>query len=683
MVPRLKGHEGRDEGVVMAMTGSSARGAVGDPAVRRAVLLRCFIGSLVLAAVALYVGPVEHLTRPEAPFTVPWIVLVAGFLLAEVAVVHYDFRSESHSYSLAELPLVFGLLFAEPAHVVTAQLVGGGAALVLHRRQTGVKLAFNLAILAVGACLAVLVLDALRDPAQVLGAANWLAALAAALVSSATSTLAIVAAISLSEGHADVARLPEQLALAALATTGSASLALLGAEASLQHASAFLLLAVPVGTFLIAYRSYVRQRQEHDSLEFLYESARILEAAPDLPSAMGSLLRSACRTFRAEVASFALSDADGRTLLVVATEDGVCSSATTDIGAVDALLQRGMALRAAAVLTLDPPVPGPEGRVLHEVMMAPVGADTEASGVLLLGDRQGTGTYGPEDLRLFETMTAHADVSLANGRLAHMLGQATRDVQRERRSSLELQRGLLPTRLPDRDDVDVAVRYQPSGSGAEVGGDWYDVLVLPSGALGVVIGDVIGHDLRSAARMAQARSALRAYATEGHDPTAVMERLNALLAQTDPEFMGTCCYAEVRPDEATVTFVLAGHPPPLLVPVVGGSRLVEAEPGLPLGVAEAADYPATTVALPPGAALVLYTDGLVESRTDSIGDGLQRITDTPQLTAATGVEEIAYRLIATMPEGPAGDDVALLVLRNLVGLARSAPLPRRPTSTVH
>ena len=659
----------------------SATRAVRDPVARQALVLRCFIGALGLAAVALYVGPVQHLPRPDAPFTVPWGVLVAGFLLAEVAVVHYDFRSESHSYSLGELPLVFGLLFADPGHVVTAQVVGSGLALVLHRRQTGVKLAFNLASLGVGACLAVLVLDALRDPSQVLGPANWLAALAAALASSATSTLAIVAVIALAEGRPDVARLPEQLGLAALATTGSASLALLGAEASARHTLAFVLLAVPVGTFLLAYRSYVRQRQEHNSLEFLYESAQILEAAPDLPSAMGSLLRSACRTFHAEVASFALSDADGRTLLVVATEDEVRSSTTTDIGAVDALLQRGMALEHAQVLALDPPAPGPEGRALHEVMMAPVGADTEATGVLLLGNHGGTGSFGAEDLRLFETMTAHADVSLANGRLAQMLGQATSDVQRERRSSLELQRGLLPSRLPDRDDVAVAVRYQPSGSGAEVGGDWYDLLVLPSGALGVVIGDVIGHDLRSAARMAQARSALRAYATEGHDPCAVMERLNALLAQTDPDFMGTCCYAEVRPDEATATFVLAGHPPPLLVPAVGAPLLVEAEPGLPLGVDEDAAYPATTVALPPGAALVLYTDGLVESRTEPLADGLQRITDTPDLTAATGVEEIAYRLLATMPEGQAGDDVALLVLRNL-GVGRGAALPRQAARTV-
>ena len=78
---------------------------------------------------------------------------------------------------------------------------------------------------------------------------------------------------------------------------------------------------------------------------------------------------------------------------------------------------------------------------------------------------------------------------------------------------------------------------------------------------------------------------------------------------------------------------------------------------------------------------MLYTDGLVESRTDSLSDGLQRITDTPELSAATGVEEIAYRLLATMPEGQAGDDVALLVLRNL-GVARGAALPRQATRTV-
>ena len=658
------------------------RAAAMDAAQRGAVLVRAFTAALALGAVALYVGPVQRLAVPEATVEVPWLALAAGFLLAEVAVVHYDFRSETHSFSLSELPLVFGLLFVAPADLVTAHVAGAAVALVVHRRQKGVKLAFNLAEFALGTCLAVLTFAVVRDASPLPSADDWPAAMVAAVVSSAMATLAIFCAIALTEGRADVSRLPEQLTLALLATVGGASLALLGAEATARHRSAVVLLAVPVVTFLLAYRTYVRQRQQQGRLEFLYEAARILEAAPDLGSAMASLLQTTCRTFRAEVAQFALADAGGRVLLVVATEDEVRTAGFVDLSAVPPLLREGMGLQQAEARDLQPPVPGPGGAVLHDVMLAPVGADTRASGVLLVGNRLGTGTFSSDELRLLQTMAAHADLSLANGRLAQMLGEATSYAQRERRSSLELQRGLLPNRLPDRPDVALAVRYQPSGLGAEVGGDWYDVLELPSGALGAAIVDVIGHDLRSAARMAQARSALSAYATEGHGPSAVMERLNALMAQTDPDFMGTVCYAEVRPEESTATFVLAGHPPPLLVPAGRPPLLVDAEPGLPLGVDEDAVYLETTVALPPGSALVLYTDGLVESRSASLTEGLTRIVTTPGITGSAAVEEIAYRLLASMPDGEAGDDVALLVLRNLgTSVAARTPLPRQAVRT--
>ena len=647
---------------------------------RQSVLLWAYAGALALAAAAVFTGPVQQLSAPPRPFEVPWLLLVAGFLLAEVGVVHYDFRSETHSFSLSELPLVFGLLFAEPSHVVAAQVVGAGAALVVHRRQTGVKLLFNVANLALVAGVSVLVFQAVLDPAQVLGPEGWLAALLAAVTGSTLSALTIVAAIALSEGTADLRRLPEQLALAMLATVGGGSLGLLGAEASAQHSAAVVLLGVPVTTFLLAYRTYVRQRQEHDSLQFLYESARILDTAPDLASAMSSLLRSACRTFRAQTAQFVLSDADGSALLISTTADEVRSSGQVAVASVDALLQRGMRLDQPQMLTLDPPLPGPDGHALQEVMVGSVGGNTRTPGALLLGNKLGTGTFTTAQLHLFRTVIAQTDVSLENGRLASMLGEATSHAERERANSLELQRGLLPSRLPERADVDVAVRYQPSGYGAEVGGDWYDVLALPSGALGVVIGDVLGHDLRSAARMAQARSALRAYATEGHDPATVMDRLNRLLAETDPDFMGTCCYAEVRPEQGTVTFVLAGHPPPLLVPTTAPAGLVEAEPGLPLGVDEQAEYAATTVPLLPGTALVLYTDGLVESRTGSLSQGLDRITRTPGVTAAAGVEQIADLLLSSMPDAEAGDDVALLVLRPVRDAARVVPAAPRQRS---
>ena len=130
----------------------------------------------------------------------------------------------------------------------------------------------------------------------------------------------------------------------------------------------------------------------------------------------------------------------------------------------------------------------------------------------------------------------------------------------------------------------VAVRYRPGAAEEEVGGDWYDVLALPSGDVGVVIGDVLGHDLQAAAKMAHARSALRAYAAEGHPPAAVVELLDRLLAWTDPDFLGTCCYLQFDARTGRVTVVSAGHPPPVLVTADGAARALELDANLPLGV---------------------------------------------------------------------------------------------------
>jgi serine phosphatase RsbU (regulator of sigma subunit) len=229
-----------------------------------------------------------------------------------------------------------------------------------------------------------------------------------------------------------------------------------------------------------------------------------------------------------------------------------------------------------------------------------------------------------------------------------------------------LQRGILPPPLPRLPGASVAVRYVPGAVGMEVGGDWYDVIPLPCGDVGVAIGDVVGHDLEAAARMGQARSALRAYATEGHPPASVMERLNRLLAQTDPDFMGTCCYLQFSPHRDTVTLVSAGHPPPLLTDPDGRTRPVELDPNLPLGVDQRTRYSQASMAMPRGATLTLYTDGLVESRTLPWDIGLARLARVPTQTAQGDLETLAEHFLAQGPPGQT-DDITLLLLRHEAG----------------
>ncbi len=258
---------------------------------------------------------------------------------------------------------------------------------------------------------------------------------------------------------------------------------------------------------------------------------------------------------------------------------------------------------------------------------------------------------------------SQVNASLDRGRLARALTEAARRADQERDNALVLQRGISPPMIPPVPGASVAVRYVPGDTGAEVGGDWYDVIELPCGDIAFAIGDVLGHDLEAAARMGQARTALRADATDGQPPDTVLEKLNRLLTRTDADFMGTCCYVQFRPGEHSVTLVSAGHPPPMLISADGTRRLVELHANLPLGVDDTARYTATTLTLSPGATLMLYTDGLVESRTLPLDTGLERLTALSAPTGPGDLESLAEQLLTNAPTGADADDCTLLLLR--------------------
>ncbi len=623
--------------------------------------------ALNAVALTLFVTALDARPPVAAPMVLPWWALAAGFFATEIAVVHYDYRRESHSFSMSELPLVFGLFFAAPQDLVVGTVVGAGAALLLHRRQTGMKLLFNLGHFALGTCVAVLVFRSVAGVGSDFTPSSWLAVLLATVSASVMSTAAITVAISLSERRMELAKLPEQLALALLATVGSASLGLLGAGVAARNAAAAGLLLVPVGTFFLAYRGYVRQRQERDSLEFLYRCARTLDEAADLAAGLSDVLRNACRTFRTELAQIALlSQHNGQLALVVTADaDAVHVSEHVRLEDISGILHTALKASSPQICRLDPPVAGPDGHAVRQAMVASLRTDAGSLGALIVANRVGSAAgFERRDLRLLETLVTQVSMSLENGRLARMLTETTQRADRERANALVLQRGILPPPPPRVPGATVAVRYRPGAAEVEVGGDWYDFMQLPCGDVGIAIGDVVGHDLEAAARMGQARSALRAYATEGHSPAAVMERLNRLLSQTDPEFIGTCCYLQFSPHNDTATVVSAGHPPPLLIDSTGKSSPVELAANLPLGVDPGTAYDATRLEFTDGETLVLFTDGLVESRTLPLEAGLVRLTQIPPSTATGGLERLADRLLELMPVGRTDDDVTLLLLRH-------------------
>ncbi|MER5437389.1 SpoIIE family protein phosphatase [Streptomyces sp. NPDC002790] len=228
-----------------------------------------------------------------------------------------------------------------------------------------------------------------------------------------------------------------------------------------------------------------------------------------------------------------------------------------------------------------------------------------------------------------------------------------------------LQQAMLPRTIPDVPGADLAVRYRAASLGRDIGGDWYDVIPLPGGRVGVVIGDVQGHDTHAAAVMGQLRIVLRAYAAEGHTPATVIARASSFLHELDTDRFATCLYAEADLSTGVVQLVRAGHLDPLLRLPGGNCHRLPVEGGLPLGLSAEfgrLEYPVTTAELDPGEALVLCTDGLVEQPGTDLADGLQDLT-TLIGTGPDDLDELADRLVASCEERDVEDDVALLLLR--------------------
>lgn len=252
-------------------------------------------------------------------------------------------------------------------------------------------------------------------------------------------------------------------------------------------------------------------------------------------------------------------------------------------------------------------------------------------------------------------------LQLAADRAARAIERA-RAYQQEHETAVTLQRSLLPDRLPDVPGLALAARYLPGAAGAEVGGDWYDVIPLADGRVGIAMGDVVGRGIPAASLMGQLRNSLRAYAVEGHPAAVVVERLDRLVQSLNPGRMATLLYMVLEPDGRSLSFANAGHLPALLIEPDRPPRLVEGARGVPLGVLPYANFDEASTTVAPGATLVVYTDGLVEVRGVSLEirlDEMKRVATAP----FDGPNELCERLLSDLlPEGPGTDDVALLAL---------------------
>lgn len=312
----------------------------------------------------------------------------------------------------------------------------------------------------------------------------------------------------------------------------------------------------------------------------------------------------------------------------------VVSDAATDPRTRDNLVVGTMGVRAWAGF----PLHAPDGAVLGTFCVT----DTTPR------------DWTVEDLEVLATLADAAASEVA-------LRKAAR---RSDETSEVLQRSML-TDLPEVRDVGLVARYLPARETAQVGGDWYDAFVLPDGVTALVIGDVVGHDLPAAARMGQLRNLLRGIACHTNPaPHHVLSGLDTVAYRLQVADLATAVYARIEgPDGGPwqLRWANAGHPPPLLVTVDGATRYLDQPSGQLLGLGTGQHTDGTT-ALPPQSTLLLYTDGLVESRHVPIDVGLDLLAAAAAEAAGQSLEQFCDHLVAELA-GDATDDVTLLAVR--------------------
>ena len=393
--------------------------------------------AIVAASLALLAGPVPNLPEFDAGVHIPWWGLALGFLAAERCVVHLHFRRSAHSFSLGDLPLVFGLLFATPIDLVVAGLVGPIVVLLIDRRLPAIKVVFNIAQFTLATCLAVIVFHELAATAGGFGPLTWIYALIACQLSAFVTVALIASAISLSEGWLGFRAFGRMLLMDLTVTTTNTSLGLAAAVIVVYEPRALPLLIVPLVTVFLAYRAYATERQRHESLEFLYETTRTLSRSPEIVVALEGLLARSVEAFRAEIAEIVLFPSEGNPPLRTTLGPGDQRDVMQPIDAEIADELRALVDHDEPVARVTPASGSVrlrrylEERGITHAMLAMLPGETRVVGTMLLANRPGVvRDFSDADLRLFETLATNASVALQYDRLEQTVWQL-RELQRQ------------------------------------------------------------------------------------------------------------------------------------------------------------------------------------------------------------------------------------------------------------
>ncbi|MEA2312224.1 MAG: hypothetical protein QOE28_2192 [Solirubrobacteraceae bacterium] len=387
-----------------------------------------YVGALATLAVAIHVGfsaGEPPLARPQ----IAWWTVAAGFLFAELCVVHLQFRRSAHSFSLGDVPFVFGLLFISGDALLLAALLGTGLVWAFHRRLSAVKLAFNLVQLALAVAVATVILRAVAPEGGALDPAMWIGLYAATLVAGVLTIISIAGAIAIAEGSLNRASIQQMFAMNAIVTLTNTSLAIAAALVVATDPRAIPVLLVPALTLFAAYRAYVSEHQRHEKLEFLYEANRTLSRSPEVAEALEGLLARSLEAFRSEIAEVVLFGADG--------DARRTTHGPGDQRVAMEVTEREIAAELAALVDRDTPVVSltpPFGsarlrayfhaRGIRHAMVGMLPGEERTIGTIMLANRFGLErSYGSDDLRLLEALANNASVALQYDRLEQAVTQ--------------------------------------------------------------------------------------------------------------------------------------------------------------------------------------------------------------------------------------------------------------------
>ncbi|HEX8054241.1 MAG TPA: GAF domain-containing SpoIIE family protein phosphatase [Thermoleophilaceae bacterium] len=409
-------------------------------------------------------------------------------------------------------------------------------------------------------------------------------------------------------------------------------------------------------------RLYAAEREARLEADRASQSLRRLQAVTDvalshlkLDELLEELLNRVTEMLEVDFAAIVLSE-DDDSLRLRATR-----GLTTDLGQLRLRPGEGFVGRVAAErrpIVLEQVheadvIPPLRGSGMESLMGVPLIVEGRVTGVMPLGSYTRR-AFTPEEVRLTQLVADRMAIAIEHARL----------YEREHRIAETLQRSLLPHVVPSVAGVTVATRYLPAKAEAKVGGDWFDVVELSGGGMAFSIGDVAGHGIEAAALMGQLRNSLRLAALEGEDAGRAMASVDRLLQsqRLREDSIATAVVARLNGDGLTLEMASAGHPPPLIVRPDGSVSFIDHPRSVPLGVPAPGGRETGSCTLEPGSLVLLYTDGLVERRGESISDGLDQLAAA---AAAAGHEPEAAcdHVIEAMlgGEGPA-DDVALLAV---------------------